>query len=650
MGCGASDTKLEFDIILLNLIQHETNQGLSTFKFIYKERHVMYEKHTVIQYMVYSENEEIKKLFKNTKLLKNCIYNLVFDNGKTVSVEYVDVYAFIPKDEHSFYRRGNSPIMLTKVYIIPPFNLKLLKQTIKNVIKQIEGVKTLEEFNIKNVDFKDEIVPDVEVKKDEEKKEEEKVEEKIEEKIEEKKEEIPEPYVSSSSDSDNTIECSDDDLDESENKIEIKNELIKKSIEDLQSKLKNEKDKNKKLKAVSLSFLKKIESDEGYNNLKEFFRLLEPDNYKSYLPNKSKLFKKQEVNKEYYPHYLHNLQFSDNYIKKDNFDNGWQVISDFLIKKQTPRAIHLDENDKKNRKYHVLRNLDLSMNFITDNTCEIIFKSLRKVRLHSLNLGSNLISSEGTQFLSRWLKKNKSIKELFLQQNSKNEFSKLGLSKILDSIICHRKLQSLNLSNMNIKNSGEEIGKIISDSKVINLRLRDCGFILNDIIQIYNGLNLLSEKNTANKSKSKIIKMLDLSENNIENDEGEIFTDIFAFDCIESIHLEKNKLNQVKTQQKISKLLKINPSLEIDINKNINKSKSNESESNTEFKYINLSENNFDYESFINYFYDEFKKEISMLYSELEISIADRKKPTKADEDNLKRFNGIHTPLTISIS
>lgn len=619
MGCGGSSNNFEFSIYIVHL-EPTDNPGICVIKQSYKEIFTMLEKTTVIQYMINSNNEEFTKLFKTTSLLKKAIYYMVFDNGKTCPVEYIDAYSFIPKDEYSFYRKGNSPILLTKVFVIETHNFKDLKLTVESVNKQIEKVSDIREMEIYSLDS-NLLAPKKQISTILENSEEE---------------------YEDSSDSENTIIDPepinlDSEVEENENSnilvnFVVKNTLNKEKLKELEKIIDKEKKEKANLISISISYMKNLDNEEILHNIKEMFTKLSPDEFVSYKESKyhskskrssklmihrvptnqrnkdfhnsskkdlsnsksnisdidiNKSFKdnresdlsnnKNDINNldkfEYKPKFLTEFSFTDNYIKDESFIKVWYLLYEFFKSKITPKSKYLNTKEREERHHRVLRKLDLSMNSLSDDILKSLMRSLLKVRLHSLNLSNNLITKEGCSYLAYWLERNKSLKELFLQKNSKNNFGSEGLNKVCSGILKHRKLELLNLSSISLTNSGDLLYEIITYSKIKVLILRDCSLNVSDFVMIVKAIiceNDPFSNKSGNLKNSKIkekisqidlsriqIHELDISENNDKESEclekikelKKLFT---CYNKLSILRLEKFKLNN----ELITELLK----------------------------------------------------------------------------------------------
>ena len=98
----------------------------------------MQEKINVIQYKQQSNHEEFIKFFKNRTKLKESVFYFAFDDKTSCIAEFEDASSLIQKDEYSYYRKGNSAMILSNVFIIPVDNFIKFHLTKKHLLKLIE--------------------------------------------------------------------------------------------------------------------------------------------------------------------------------------------------------------------------------------------------------------------------------------------------------------------------------------------------------------------------------------------------------------------------------------------------------------------------------------------------------------------------------
>lgn len=159
---------------------------------------------------------------------------------------------------------------------------------------------------------------------------------------------------------------------------------------------------------------------------------------------------------------LRSFIFTDNY-NTTGFEEGWKMIISLL----------------KENKY--IRNVNLSMSFLYDKYLSALLQSFKGKRIKSLDLSSNFITYLGCKKISDWLKTNKSLKILNLQQNTRNEFKREGSDILVEQLINHQSIISLDLSNMILTDLGVKMGELIATSKNLKeLKIKNIRMNLED--------------------------------------------------------------------------------------------------------------------------------------------------------------------------
>jgi hypothetical protein len=151
---------------------------------------------------------------------------------------------------------------------------------------------------------------------------------------------------------------------------------------------------------------------------------------------------------------LQSFTFSEN-NNTTGFDNGWQLIVKLL-----------EENNN-------IRHVNLSMSFLYEKFVDPIFKALKGKKIYTLELASNFITFSGAKKIAEWLKRNRSLKVLNLQQNTMNEFKREGSDIIVTQLIKFHQLQNLDLSHMVLTGFGVKMSEYIkSTTSLKELRIR----------------------------------------------------------------------------------------------------------------------------------------------------------------------------------
>lgn len=189
---------------------------------------------------------------------------------------------------------------------------------------------------------------------------------------------------------------------------------------------------------------------------------------------------------------LKTFTFGDNH-NTTGFDEGWMLITKLIA-------------ENKN-----LRHLYLSMSFLYDKYLKGIFKeALIGKRIKTLDLSSNFITYPGTRRIAEWLGTNKTLQVLALQQNTMNEFKKEGSDAIVEKLMTHKSITTLDLSNMILTGLGEKMGELIKSSRTLKeLRIRGTRMNLDDFKHICLPM-----------CGNELITEINLSENDTRNDKS----------------------------------------------------------------------------------------------------------------------------------
>ena len=274
--------------------------------------------------------------------------------------------------------------------------------------------------------------------------------------------------------------------------IPLKLESIKESEHEQKEQITKEKEKEPKNKIIDSVFI------EGLKNidLEVFSELIEILSI--------------------YP-YLKRLSFCDFHFDKE-FE-GWENI------------IHLiNENNK-------IRWLDLHKSNINNCVLEQICKVIENKRIRYLDLSENFINQDGSQTIGEFLRKNKTLQRLILNNNDLEDFKKIGVGYICDPLVLHPNIQHLDFSSMTITGCGESIANLIKATKSIrSIILRDCLLNLKDFQHICRALSLENISNT--------IINVDMSHNDMASDKSleEIGNMIKVNKTLHTLNMEKMNL------------------------------------------------------------------------------------------------------------
>ena len=218
-----------------------------------------------------------------------------------------------------------------------------------------------------------------------------------------------------------------------------------------------------------------------------------------------------------YPH-LKRISFCNLHLDKE-FE-GWENI------------VHLiNENNS-------IRWLDFHKSNMNNYILQLICKVIENKRIRFLDLSENFINQEGAQFLGDFLRKNKTMQRLILNNNDLEDFKKIGVKYICEPLILHPNIQHLDFSSMTLTGCGEYVGNLIKTTKTLkSLILRDCLLNLKDFQFICRSL--------SSENVSKTILNVDFSHNDMASDKSleEIGKMIKANKSLTHLNMEKMNLN-----------------------------------------------------------------------------------------------------------
>ena len=210
-----------------------------------------------------------------------------------------------------------------------------------------------------------------------------------------------------------------------------------------------------------------------------------------------------------------------------------------------------------------IRCIDLHCSNLYDYNLENLVDGLKNKRIRYLDLSENFLSYEGMNFLSKFLKSNKTLQRLYLQRNGVCQFKKDGVEIVCMSLIKHPNLKYIDFSFMEITGCGIYINKLIENVNLEHLSLRCCKLNYHDFKNIcepmiknktINHFDLSMNDQGGNKSLEELSKVIKYNKNisflyldklNINMDNYEIiFNAIEENDNIHEISFSLNpKLN-----------------------------------------------------------------------------------------------------------
>jgi len=202
------------------------------------------------------------------------------------------------------------------------------------------------------------------------------------------------------------------------------------------------------------------------------------------------------------------FSFNENNITAD-FE-GWDSIYEFFDKNYSIRVIDLQNSN------------------IDDNHLYNIIRAISDKRIKILNLSKNFITLDGALIISEFLKNNKTLQILNLNQNSKDKLNSLGVKNILESLSNNPNIKIIDFSYMNLTGCGEYIGIFISNCKSIDkIILRNANLNNTDFKNIFESIKV-----------NNIIKEIDISKNDMGGDK--------SLEYIAECLKENKSLNSIK--------------------------------------------------------------------------------------------------------
>ena len=232
-----------------------------------------------------------------------------------------------------------------------------------------------------------------------------------------------------------------------------------------------------------------------------------------------------------YP-YLKRISFCDFHLDKE-FE-GWENI------------VHL-MNENSN-----IRWVDFHKSNMNNYILELICKVIENKRIRYIDISENFINQDGAKSLGNFLRKNKTLQRLILNNNDLEDFKKIGINYICEPLIIHPNIQHIDFSSMIVTGCGESIANLIKTTKTLkSIILRDCLLNLKDFQNICRAL--------SSPNISKTINNVDMSHNDMASD---------------------------KSLEEIGKMLKVNKSLT-----HLNMEKMNLTMQNYNFIFNGLNEN-----------------------------------------------------------
>ena len=185
-----------------------------------------------------------------------------------------------------------------------------------------------------------------------------------------------------------------------------------------------------------------------------------------------------------------------------------------------------------------IRGIDLHNINVNNEIIESLYIILSIKRIRYLDLSENFIGSVGAEYLSHFLKENKTLQKLNLSNNDLRNFKSSGVGFICDSLMNHPNILMVNFSSMCITGCGEKVAELIKNTKTIQtINLHKCSLNAKDIHFICNAL--------SSENISSTIKNVNLSYNDLAGDKSieDIGNMIKKNKCLSYLNMNKMNLN-----------------------------------------------------------------------------------------------------------
>ena len=125
-------------------------------------------------------------------------------------------------------------------------------------------------------------------------------------------------------------------------------------------------------------------------------------------------------------------------------------------------------------------------NYLLEEICNV----LEYKRIRYLDISENFINQEGAKAIGEFLKKNKTLQRLIINNNDLEDFKKEGINYICEPLMTHPNIELLDFSSMTITGCGEYIANLIKKSHSIKvITLKDCTLNLKDFQHICSWKN-----------------------------------------------------------------------------------------------------------------------------------------------------------------
>lgn len=221
---------------------------------------------------------------------------------------------------------------------------------------------------------------------------------------------------------------------------------------------------------------------------------------------------------------LENEHINGYYLKRNKFNQPIFLFDslNLLISLHPERIVSFTLSDNLNlgdawikvneaiSRFENLINLNLSMGFIYDKYLVSLFNALKHKRIVSLDLSSNFITYVGARTIGKWLKGNRTIKDLNIQQNTMNEFKREGFDFIAEPLKNLPNIQLLDVSYMILTGFGSKLAELVK--KASTLKILKIKNVRMNYLDYHNLIPALCDNNS--------IEELYLNDNNAMKEES----------------------------------------------------------------------------------------------------------------------------------
>ena len=156
-------------------------------------------------------------------------------------------------------------------------------------------------------------------------------------------------------------------------------------------------------------------------------------------------------------------------------------------------------------KNYNIRSIDLHNCNLNDNNIVYLIRAINDKRIRYLDFSKNAITADGATIISQFLKINKTLIKLYLNNNSSTSFKSEGVEYIINGLILSENIKYIDFSDMNITGCGVHINNLLSkNTSIEHLILKNNLLNSNDFKNIFDAIKI-----------NKTIKEIDVSYNDM---------------------------------------------------------------------------------------------------------------------------------------